>query len=96
MLTKTFWLQILGLWLSLSLGYWVMYGSRRFHSALLVAATEIVPLLLLGGVVWLLIWLIFRVRRCPERAPNITRSIFLVTAIIVWVLFIARLVGAIK
>ena len=96
MFTKTFWLQILGLWLSLSLGYWVMYGSRGFHSALLVAATEIVPFLLLGGVVWLLIWLIFRVRRCPERAPNITRSIFLVTGIIVWVLFIARLVGAIK
>lgn len=96
MFTKTFWLQILGLWLSLSLGYWVMYRSRGFHIALLVAGTEIAPLLLLGGVVWLLIWLIFRVRRCPERAPNMSRSIFLVTAIIVWVLFIARLVGAIK
>ena len=47
MFTKTFWLQILGLWLSLSLGYWVMYRSRGFHIALLVAGTEIAPLLLL-------------------------------------------------
>jgi len=91
---KAFSLYLLVLYILLSLAYWDLHGvGGPILGGFLIAATEIIPWLVIGSLGWLLVWIVTRFVFKKEAAPNGRLAIFWGTAIIVWFLYFARLFG---